>query len=162
MQCLALRSGQQELLAKEIISVVPPGEDRQGFYSHYFLVPNKFGGMRPIFDLSLFNKVIMDRPYHMLTIKQVLECVRQDDWFTSIDLKDSYFHVLIIPKHRTFLRFAFQRTPYQYNSPDRLFSGPPHVLQVCGDSFGAAAQGWEKGAVLSGRPAGAGSVQGGS
>ena len=59
--------------------------------------------MRPILDLSVF---------HMLTIKQVLECVHQDDWFISIDLKDAYFHVPIIPKHRKFLRLSFQGISY--------------------------------------------------
>lgn len=43
----------------------------------------------------------------MQTIKQVLENVHQDDWFTSIDLKDTYFHVPIILKHRKYLLFPF-------------------------------------------------------
>ncbi len=43
----------------------------------------------------------MERRFHMLTIKQVLECVHQGDWFTSIYLKDTYF----------------QGIQYQYNRP---------------------------------------------
>ncbi len=37
------------------------------------------------------------------------------DWFTSISLKDAYFHVPIIPKHRKFLRFSFNGVQFQYN-----------------------------------------------
>lgn len=80
--------------------MVPPGEEDQGFYSRYFLIPKKSGDMRLILDLSPFNKVIIDRLLHILTIKQVLECVYQDDWITSIDLMDTYFHTSIGPKHR--------------------------------------------------------------
>ena len=73
-----------ELVKKGAISPIPPGEESEGFYSRYFLVPKKTGGMRPILDLSVFNKRIMKRPFHMLTIKHVLECVRPGDWFISV------------------------------------------------------------------------------
>ncbi|KAI2644460.1 Protein P [Labeo rohita] len=36
------------------------------------------------------------------------------DWFVAIDLKDAYFHVSILPRHRPFLRFAFEGRAYQY------------------------------------------------
>ena len=62
-QCLALQAELRELLLKEAISRVPQGEENQGYYSRYFLVPKKTGGMRPILDLSVFNKVIMKRPF---------------------------------------------------------------------------------------------------
>lgn len=53
--------------------------------------------MRPILDLSLFNTAIMVRPFRMLTVIQLMECVRQGDWLSSIDLKDAYFHLSVIP-----------------------------------------------------------------
>lgn len=130
-QCLALQSELEELLVKNAISRVPQGEENQGFYSRYFLVPKKTGGMRPILDLSLFNRSIMERPFHMLTIRQVLECVHQGDWFTSIDLKDAYFHVSIVPKHRKFLRFSFQGIQYQYNRLPFGYSLAPRTFSKC-------------------------------
>ncbi len=39
------------LLAKDAFEPVPPAERRQGFYSPYFIVPKKRGGLRPILDL---------------------------------------------------------------------------------------------------------------
>ncbi|XP_045923592.1 galactosylceramide sulfotransferase-like [Micropterus dolomieu] len=74
-----------------------------GFYSRYFLVRKKTGGERSILDLSLFNRAIMVRPFRMLTVKRVMECVHQGDWLSSIDLKDAYFPVPVIPGHRKFL-----------------------------------------------------------
>jgi len=67
----------------------------------------------------------------MLTMKQVLECVHQGDWFTSIDLKDAYVHIPIIPKHRKFLRFSFQGISYQYNSLPFGYSLAPRTFSKC-------------------------------
>ncbi len=41
-------------------------------------------------------------------------CRSSLDWFAAIDLKDAYFHVSILPRHRPFLRFAFKGQAYQY------------------------------------------------
>lgn len=35
----------------------------------------------------------------MLPIKTVLQSVQPGDWFTTVDLKDTYFHILILPAH---------------------------------------------------------------
>ncbi|KAI2648208.1 Gag-Pol polyprotein [Labeo rohita] len=50
----------------------------------------------------------------MLTTKRMLTCIRPQDWFAAIDLKDAYFHVSILPRHRPFLRFAFEGRAYRY------------------------------------------------
>ncbi len=39
------------LLAKDVISPVPPANMRSGFVSPYFIVAKKSGGLRPILDL---------------------------------------------------------------------------------------------------------------
>ncbi|MGL4478918.1 MAG: reverse transcriptase domain-containing protein [Aeromonas veronii] len=41
-------------------------------------------------------------------------CIHPQDWFAAIDLKDAYFHVSILPRHRPFLRIAFEGRAYQY------------------------------------------------
>ncbi|XP_073769002.1 uncharacterized protein [Danio rerio] len=53
-------------------------------------------------------------PFRMLTQKRILRCVRPQDWFAAIDLKDAYFHVSILSRHRQFLRFAFKGRAWQY------------------------------------------------
>lgn len=127
----ALMAEITELLSKGAISKVPRGEENEGFYSRYFLVPKKTGGMRPILDLSSFNKCIMRRPFHMLSVRHVLECVRSGDWFASIDLKDAYFHVPIIPRHRKFLRFSFRGAQFQYNRLPFGYSLAPRTFSKC-------------------------------
>ncbi len=43
-----LRAEVAVLLAKDVIEPVPPAEMKSGFYSPYFIVPKKGGGLRPI------------------------------------------------------------------------------------------------------------------
>ncbi len=40
--------------------------------------------------------------------------IRSEDWFVTIDLKDAYFHISILPYRRKFLRFAFGGRAYQH------------------------------------------------
>lgn len=39
------------LLVKDAKEIVPPAEMEKGFYSPYFIVPKKGGGLRPFLDL---------------------------------------------------------------------------------------------------------------
>ncbi|MGL5393635.1 MAG: hypothetical protein ACRDA8_20035, partial [Shewanella sp.] len=109
-----LRTEVMRLLKKGAIEVVPPAQSESGFYSRYFLVPKKEGGLRPILDLRHLNKALIKRLFRMLTLKKIIAQIRPMDWFFSLDLKDAYFHIQIIPRHRPFLRFAFDRKNYQY------------------------------------------------
>ncbi len=109
-----LRAEIAVLLAKDAIEPVPPADMRTGFYSPYFIVPKKGGGLRPILDLRVLNRALHKLPFKMLTQKRIFGCIRPQDWFEAIDLKDAYFHVSILPRHRPFLRFAFEGRAYQY------------------------------------------------
>ncbi len=81
-----LRSEVMTLLEKEAIEMVPPALSESGFYSRYFLVPKKDGGLRPILDLRCLNHALMRRPFRMITLKQILSQIRTGDWFCSLDL----------------------------------------------------------------------------
>ncbi len=109
-----LRAEVAVLLAKDAIEPVPPAEMKLGFYSPYFIVPKKGGGLRPILDLRVLNRALHKLPFRMLTQRRIFQCIRPFDWFAAIDLKDAYFHVSILPRHRPFLRFAFEGRAYQY------------------------------------------------
>ncbi len=102
------------LLAKDAIEPVPPAEMRQGFYGPYFIVPKKGGGLRPTLDLRVLNRALHKLPFKMLTHRRMIKCIQPQDWFAAIDLKDAYFHVSILPRHRPFLRFAFEGRAWQY------------------------------------------------
>ncbi|KAI2654668.1 enzymatic polyprotein [Labeo rohita] len=91
-QGLVMEQEVATLLRKEAIEVVPPHDRESGFYSRYFIVPKKDGGLRPILNLRLLNRSVMRLKFKMLTINQVVSQIRSEDWFVTIDLKDAYFH----------------------------------------------------------------------
>ncbi len=92
----------------------PPTQMESGFYSRYFAVPKKDGGLRLILDLCHLNLALRMSKFKMLTIKSILSQIQPRDWFVTINLKDAYFHIQIVKKHRKFLRFAFEGKAYQY------------------------------------------------
>lgn len=120
------------LLSKGAIQRVPPALRRSGFYSRYFLVRKKGGaGLRPILDLRALNSYLRKYKFRMLTHSALVRLVRPGDWFTSIDLKDAYFHVPIYPPHRKYLRFLFRGVTYEYTVLPFGLSLSPRVFVKC-------------------------------
>uniref|UniRef100_UPI0037E7B013 uncharacterized protein n=1 Tax=Semicossyphus pulcher TaxID=241346 RepID=UPI0037E7B013 len=119
------------LLEKDVIEGVDLQTQQGGFYSVYFLIPKKEGGFRPILDLRGLNKFLKVLPFHMLRTADVLQAVTRHSWFTSIDLKDAYFHVPIAPHHRQYLRFAFEGQAYQFKVLPFGLSLAPRVFTRC-------------------------------
>ncbi|XP_014834349.1 PREDICTED: uncharacterized protein LOC106912030, partial [Poecilia mexicana] len=119
------------LLAKGAILPVDPLQDPGGFYSKYFLVPKKTGGLRPILDLRGLNVFLKTIPFHMLSVRDVLQTISPGDWITLVDLKDAYFHVPIASHHWQFLRFAFQGRHFQFRVLPFGLSLSPRVFTRC-------------------------------
>ncbi len=78
--------------------------------------------------LSPLLKVL---PFHTLCTLDVLQAINPQQWFTTIDLKDAFFHVPIAPQHRPFLRFAFQGRVYQFCLLPFGLSLSPQVFTRC-------------------------------
>ncbi len=70
--------------------------------------------MCPILDLRVLNDSVMQLKFKMLNLRQIMPQIRPEDWFVMIDLKDTYFHISILPCHGRFLRFAFGGKAYQF------------------------------------------------
>ncbi|KAI2662299.1 Transposon Ty3-G Gag-Pol polyprotein [Labeo rohita] len=128
------RDPSETLLKKEAIEVVPPHDRESGFYSRYFIVPRKDGGLRPILGLCQLNRSVMRLKFKMLTVKQVVSHIRFEDWFVTIDLKDAYYHVSILPQHRKFLWFAFGDKAYLYWVPSFGLALSPRMFTKCVDA----------------------------
>ncbi|KAL0154783.1 hypothetical protein M9458_049046, partial [Cirrhinus mrigala] len=58
-QGLVMEQEVDTLLRKEAIKVVPPHDRESGFYSRYFIVLKKDGGLRPFLDLRQLNCSVM-------------------------------------------------------------------------------------------------------
>lgn len=85
-----------------------------GFYSHYFTVPKKDGGLCPIMDLRALNEFITYRNFRMTTLQSILPLLPPGCWMVTRDLKDAYFHIAIKEQHQQFLRFTVGQHHFQY------------------------------------------------
>jgi hypothetical protein len=115
-----------ELLRKKAIIQVDSASP--GFYSTFFLVSKKGGGLCPVLNLKPLNKFVVYHKFRMETNPSILQHINQGDWLCSLDLKDAYFHVEIHPKHRPYLRFAFQGRCYQFLCLPFGLSSAPRVF----------------------------------
>ncbi len=70
----------------------------------------------------------------MLTIKTIMSQVQEGDWFVTIDLKDAYFHIQVVQRHRRFLRFAFGGKAYQYKVLPFGLALAPRMFTKCIDA----------------------------
>ncbi len=66
-----LRTEVISLPAKGAVETISPAQSESAFYSRYFIVPKKDGGLRLILDLRL-NRALMKWPLRMITSKQIL------------------------------------------------------------------------------------------
>lgn len=114
------------LLEKRAICIVPSDQSWSGFYSRYFLVPKRRvggHGLCPILDLRALNEFLRKYKFRMLTHASLICLLCQGDWFTSVDLKDAYFHIPIYLPHRRNLAIYYKYTvlPFSQSLSPRVF-----------------------------------------
>ncbi len=117
--------------AKEDISSL---DLHRGFFSRYFLVPKKNRGLRPILDLRRLNYSLHRGKFRMLTLKSILSQVQERDWFIMVDLKDAYFYIQVVQRHRKLFRFAFGGKAYQYKVLPYGLALAPRTFTKCLDA----------------------------
>ncbi len=122
------------LLLKGAIEEVPRSDIEQGFFSCYFLIPKRDSGLRPILDLRRLNLSLYKGKFKMLMLKTIMSQIQGGDWFVTIDLKDAYFHIQVVQRHRKFLRFAFGGKAYQYKVLTFGLALAPRTFTKCMDA----------------------------
>ena len=65
----------KKLLGKGAIELVPPGQEGQGFYSTFFIVPKKDGGLRPILNLKPLNVYMEKSHFKMETLRSIIQAL---------------------------------------------------------------------------------------
>ncbi len=98
------------------------------------LQPKGYGGLRPILDLRRLNFSLYKGKFKMLTMRTIMSQVQEGDWFVTIDLKDAYFHIQVVLRHRRFLRFAFGGKAYQYKVLPFGLALAPRTFTKCMDA----------------------------
>ena len=85
-----------------------------GFYGRIFVVPKRQGGWRPVLDLSSLNRFLTNSSFRLESPTSVRDSIHPNDWATSIDLTDAYYHIHIHKADRKFLRFVWRGQVFQY------------------------------------------------
>ena len=50
----------------------------------------------------------------METVDSIVKALKKGEWLASLDLKDAYMHVSVLPAHGPYMRFAFRNLHYQF------------------------------------------------
>jgi len=74
-QALVMEQEVKALLEKEAIEQVYSSDRESGFYSHYFIVPKRDGGLSPIL-LRMLNRSVQKIKFIMPTLKQIVTQIR--------------------------------------------------------------------------------------
>jgi len=82
--------------------------------SPIFLVPKSNGEKRFILNLKRLNRFIRNSHFKMEDLRTARRLMSPGCYFVSIDIKDAFFHVNIIPHCRRFLRFKWNGTTYEF------------------------------------------------
>ncbi len=129
----ALRQEIGCLLEKGAVERVPPNELESVFYSRYFVVPKRDGGLRPILDQthqqSALQTSVQDDNAETdpgANSPRGLVCVR--------GFEGRVLSIQIAPHHRRFLRFAFEGTAYQYSVLPFGLALAPRTFSKCVDA----------------------------
>ena len=112
---LVLEQEIQTLLLKQAVELVLDLAS-PGYYCRLFTVPKRTGGFRPVLDLSSLNGFLAKKRFRMETPRSFRESLSPGDWVTSLDLTDAYFHVLVHPQDRKWLRFRWKDQVFQFRA----------------------------------------------
>ena len=119
------------LLEKNVVEVVPKGQEGQGFYSTSFVVQKKDGSYRPILNLRNLNTHLQVPHFKMETLKSITAALRIGEWAFTLDLQDAYLHIPVYQYHRQYLRFCVQGHHYQFRAmPFGLATAPRIFTKV--------------------------------
>ena len=101
------------------------------FFNRLFLVPKPNGTWRPILDLSQLNLFLQSNTFKMETLETIRLSLQKQEWVTSLDFSDAYFHIPINHRSRKYLRFFLNSQTFQFTAlPFGLATAPLEFTKV--------------------------------
>ena len=119
------------MLKKKVVIPIPSSQAWEGYFSTYFTVPKKDGGLRPILNLKRFNRYVRVVSFRMETLRSIISITQTGMWLASIDLRDAYLHVPMRQSQCHYLRFSWRGQTYQFTAmPFGLSTAPRAFTKV--------------------------------
>lgn len=101
------------------------------FVSNIFIVPKPNGKFRPVINLKYLNYFVTYEHFKQETFSVILDLIQENDFFTSIDLKDAYFSIPIHEDFQKYLKFFWGGQLYKFVClPFGLASAPRIYTKV--------------------------------
>ena len=92
-----LQAAVQALIEKKAVERVRV-QTSLAFFNRLFIVPKPNHKWRPILDLSTLNQFLCVKTFKMETPETIRTSLQQEEWVTSLDFSDAYFHIPKIPQ----------------------------------------------------------------
>ncbi len=117
----------EKLRLAQVITVVPR-KDHQ-IVSPIFLTTNHDGSLRLIFNMKKINKECITITHFKLeTLQQILPLIPRGAWFTSWDLVQGFYNVLVHASQRHFFCFDWRGIRYQFRALPMGCSESPRIF----------------------------------
>lgn len=116
----------QTLLGKG--AIVECDHEQGEYISTIFIVPKPNGKFRPVINLKYLNENVHYEHFKQETFQVVLDLIQENDFFTSIDLKDAYFSVPIHKDFQKYLKFQFDGILYMFVCLPFGLSSAPRIF----------------------------------
>lgn len=117
-----------ELLSSGIIEKVTPNMDRS-FCSSLLVVPKGKDDIRLVIDLRGPNRSIQRTPFKMPTFESILLELHGAQWFSTIDLKNAFFHIELNEDSRHLTNFFAGDGIYRYKRLPFGLCNAPDIFQ---------------------------------
>ena len=122
----ALRSLIGKLVVEKVVV-----KSSLAFFNRLFLVPKPTGLGRPILHLSQLNLFLQSNTFKMETPETIRLSLQKQEWVTSLDFSDAYFHIPINHRSRKYLRFFLNSQTFQFTAlPFGLATAPLEFTKV--------------------------------
>ena len=113
----------EQLLHKNVIC--ESRNVRDSFISTVFIRNKKDGAKRFILNLTALNDYVEKIYFKMDTLHSVINLMKRNCWFASVDLKDAYYSVPISLAYQQYLSFCWDGKTYNFTClPNGLSSAP--------------------------------------
>ncbi len=117
----------EKLVLAQVITVVSCKPDQ--IVSPIFLTTNHDGSLRLIFNMKKINKECITITHFKLeTLQQILPLIPRGAWFTSWDLVQGFYNVLVHHSQRRFFCFDWRETRYQFRALPMGCSESPRIF----------------------------------
>lgn len=116
----------QRLLSIGAIESCSESDDQ--FLSHYFFIPKSNGSHKFVLNLKKLNLFFDTIYFKKEYINTVFNLLSKDDYMCRIDLKDAFHLIPIDADDKKYLRFRFQRRPFQFKVLSFGLSLAPNVF----------------------------------